>query len=85
MLDHTIDSLNSLIFRDLQNAPKRNLLKLAWAAINDLKSDKNIEIKEVGKGVSAVILSKSHHKSMILSQLEKTYKKLNSHPDHAIM
>ena len=57
------------------------------AAINDLKNDKNIEIKEADKGGSVVILSKSHYKSMILSQLddEKTYKKLNLNPDQAIM
>ena len=33
------------------------------------------------------MLSKSHYKSMILSHFndEKTYKKLNSNPDQAIM
>ena len=45
------------------------LFKARMAAINDLKNDKNIEIKEVDKGGSVVILSKSHYKSMILSQL----------------
>ena len=52
-------------------------------AINDLKNDKNIklmkklEIKEVDKGGSVVILSKPCYKSMILSQLndENTFKK----------
>ena len=55
--------------------------------IYDIKNDKNIEIKEADKGGSFVIPSKSHYKSMILSQFndEKTYKKLNSYPDHAIM
>ena len=74
-------------FSDLQKAPKSNLSKLEWAAINDLKNDENIEIEEAGKGGSVLILSKSHDKSMILSQLndEKTYKKLNSNPDQAIM
>ena len=74
-------------FPDLQKAPKSNLSKLEWAAINDLKNDKNIEIKEADKGGSVVILSKSHYKSMILSQLndEKTYKKLNSNPDQTMM
>ena len=54
---------------------------------NDLKNDKNIEIKEAGKGGSVVILSKYHYKSMILSQLndEKTYKKFNSNPDQVIL
>ena len=44
-------------------------------------------MKEADKGGSVVILSKSHYKSMILSQLndEKTYKKLNSNPDQAVM
>ena len=76
LLDQNIDSLNSLNFPDLQKAPKGSLLKLEWAAINDLKNDKNIEIKEADKGGSVVILSKSHYKC-ILSQLndEKTYKK----------
>ena len=48
---------------------------------------KNEKIKEAGKGGSVVILSKSDSKSMILSQLddEKTYKKLNLYPDHAII
>ena len=78
ILDQNIDSLNSLNFPDLQKAPKSNLSKLEWAAINDLKNDKNIEIKETDKGESVLILLKSHYKSMILSQLndEKTYKKI---------
>ena len=50
MLDLNINSLNSLNFPDLQKAPKSNLSKLEWAAINDLKNDKNIEIKEADKG-----------------------------------
>ena len=72
----------------MQKTPKSNLLKLKLAAINNLKNDKNIEIKEADKGGSVVILSKFHFKSMILSQLDekkKTYKKLNSYPDQAIM
>ena len=87
ILDQNIDSLNSLNFPDLEKAPKSNLSKLQWAAINDLKNDKNIEIKETDKGGSGVILSKSHYKSMLLSQLnnEKAYNKLNSNPDQAIM
>ena len=82
-----IDSLNSLNFLDMQKAPKSNLSKLEWAAINDLKNDKNIEIKEVDRGGSVLILSKSHYKNMILSQLndERTYRKLNTNPDQAIM
>ena len=81
--DQNIDSLNSLNFPDFQKAPKSNLSKLEWAAISDLKNDKNIEIKEADKGGSVVILSKSRYKSMMISQLndEKTYKKLNSIPD----
>ena len=71
----------------MQKAPKSNLSKLEWADINDLKNDKNIEIMEADKGGSAVILSKSHYKSMIISKIndEKTDKKLNSNPDQAIM
>ena len=46
ILDQNLDSLNSLNFLDLQKAPKSNLSKLEWAAIDDLKNDKNIEIKE---------------------------------------
>ena len=46
ILDQNLDSLNSLNFPDLQKAPKSNLSKLEWAAIDDLKNDKNIEIKE---------------------------------------
>ena len=72
----------------MQKTPKSNLLKLKLVAINNLKNDKNIEIKEADKGGSVVILSKFHFKSMILSQLDekkKTYKKLNSYPDQAIM
>ena len=71
----------------MQKAPKSNFSKLEMAAVNDLKNDKKIEIKEADKGGSVLILSKFHYKSMILSQLsdEKTYKKLNSNPDQAIM
>ena len=87
ILDQNIDSLNSLNFTDMQKAPKINLSKLEWAAINDLKYDKNIEIKEANKRGSVIILSKPNYNSMILSQLndEKTYKKLNPNPDQAIM
>ena len=56
ILDQNIDSLSSLNLK----APKRILSKLEWVAINDLKNDKNIEIKEVDKGGSMGILSKSH-------------------------
>ena len=42
----------------MQKAPKTNLSKLKWVAINDLKYDKNIEIKEAEKGGSVIILSK---------------------------
>ena len=70
-------------FPDVQKAPKNNLSKLEWVAINDLKNDKNIEIKKLDSGGFVVIPSKSHYKNMILSQLnnEKTYKKLSSNPD----
>ena len=67
ILDQKIDSINSLNFPDLQKAPNSILSKLEWANMNDLKNLKNIEIKERGKGGSALILSKSHCKSMILS------------------
>ena len=87
ILAQNIDSLNSLNFPDLQKAPKNSLSKLEWTAINDLKNDKNIKIEEAEKEGSMVILSKFHYKSMKLLQLndEKTYKRLNSHPDHTIM
>ena len=51
------------------------------------KEWQNIKVKEAGKCGSVVILSKSHYKSMILSQISdvKAYKKLNSNLDHAIM
>ena len=42
----------------MQKAPKNNLSKLEWVAINDLKNDKNIEIKEADKGGSVAILPK---------------------------
>ena len=44
------------------------------SATKDLKNDMNKDIKEADKGVSVAILSKSHYKSIILSQLndEKT-------------
>ena len=63
ILVQNIDSLNSLNFPDLQKAPKSNLSKLELAAINDLKNDRNIEIKEADKGGSVVILSKCHYKT----------------------
>ena len=60
----------------MQKTPKSNLLKLKLVAINNLKNDKNIEIKEADKGGSIVILSKFHFKSMILSQLDEKKKDL---------
>ena len=57
-MDQNIDSLNSLNFPDLQKAPKYKLSNLEWPAINDLKNDKNIEIKEADNKGSVVILSK---------------------------
>ena len=56
-------------YAGMQEAPKSNLSKLEWVAINDLKNEKNIEIKEADKSGSVAILSKSHYKSIILSQL----------------
>ena len=56
ILDQNIDSINSLNFADLQKAPKYNHSKIELVAINDLKNDKNIEIKEADKGGSVVIL-----------------------------
>ena len=78
ILDQNIDYFNKLNFADIQKPPKSNLSKLEWAAINDLKNGKNIEIKESDNEGSDVILSKFHYKSMILLQLndEKTYKKI---------
>ena len=61
ILDQNIGSLNSLEFPNLQKAPKSNLSKLEWVAINDLSNDKNIEIKEADTGRSVVIFSKSHY------------------------
>ena len=61
ILDQNIRSLNSLEFPNLQKAPKSNLSKLEWVAINDLSNDKNIEIKEADTGRSVVIFSKSHY------------------------
>ena len=45
------------------------------------------QIKEENKGGSVLFLSKSHYKSMILSQLhdEKICEKSNTNPDQAIM
>ena len=82
ILDQNIESLNNLNFPNLQKAPKSNLSKLEWAAINDLKNGKSREIKEAGY---AVIFSKSHYKSMVLSQINdgQTYKKLNLNSDQA--
>ena len=60
ILDQNIESLDSLNFLELQKSPKSKLLKLKWSAINDLKSDNNIEIKEAVKAGSMVILSKTH-------------------------
>ena len=56
-------------FPGLQITPKSNFSKLEWEAINDLKNGSNVEMKGVGKGESAVILSKSHYKTMTLLQL----------------
>ena len=56
ILDQNIDSINILNFADLQKAPKYNHSKIELVAINDLKNDKNIEIKEADKGGSVVIL-----------------------------
>ena len=56
ILDQNIDSINSLNFADLEKAPKYNHSKIELVAINDLKNDKNIEIKEADKGGSVVIL-----------------------------
>ena len=75
VLDQNIDSLGSLNFPDLQITPKSNFSKLEWEAINDLKNGSNVEIKGVGKGGSAVILSKSHYESMTLLQHNNKKKK----------
>ena len=45
-------------------------------AIHDLKNETNMEIEKAEKGGSVAILSKSHYKCMILSQLNKDLQKI---------
>ena len=52
VLHQNINSLNGLNFPDLHKAPKSNFSKLKWPAINNLKNDKNMDIKEVNEGGS---------------------------------
>ena len=61
--DQNIDSLNIFNFPNLEKGPKSNISKLKWLAVNDLKNDKNIEIKELDKGGTVVFLLKFHYKS----------------------
>lgn len=62
---------------------KQNLSRPEWEAINDLKNDNTIIIKEADKGGASVIMDKEHYKSMVENILndEAYYSKLNTHPE----
>ena len=77
-LNRNIDSFNSLNFPDFVKSNKKQPFK----AVTDgyKRVNKNIQIKEAGKGESALILSKSHYKNMKLSQLNDKKFKFEYHP-----
>lgn len=49
---------------------KSNLNKLEWAAIEKLKNDENIIIKEADKGNSVIIMDRDYYKTLCLTILE---------------
>ena len=85
-LDAAINFLNGL---DLSNTKpqKSNISKKQWKGINDLKNNDNIIIKEANKGGCEVIMNKSHHMTMVYSQLDDgiTYKRLSMSSDKTIL
>ena len=82
-LDSYIDVISRLPIKP--NKYKQNISRDEQQALNNLKNDANIIIKQADKGGAIVIMDKSHYKEMVLEQLNDTeyYKKLNKNPDKA--
>ena len=67
-LHAVINFLNSLNL-STRKPEKSNLTKEQWKAVNDLRNNDNIVIKEADKGGCVVIMNKSHYMSMVYGQL----------------
>ena len=69
------------------NCVKNNFKKSEWNAIENLKNDDNIIIKEADKGGAVVIMDRDYYKSMCLSMLEdsKYYEKIQTYDSKEVM
>ena len=85
-MDASINFLNSLNL-DIRKKQKSNLSKEQWNAINQLKNNDGIIIKEADKGGSIVIMTKRHYKKMVYEQLNDniTYRRTNDSCDNKVM
>ena len=87
-MDASINFLNSFNL-DIRKKQKSNLSKEQWNAINQLKNNDGIIIKEEDKGArgSVVIMTKRHCKKMVYEQLNDniTYRKTNDSCDKKVM
>ena len=85
-MDAAINFLNGLHLSNTK-AQKSNISKKQWKGINDLKNSDSIIIKEADKGGCVVIMNKSHHMTMVYSQLDDgiTYKRLSMSSDKTII
>ena len=86
-LDTAVDFLNNQNFvaKNLKN--KSNISKNEWQAINYLKDNKDVIIKEADKGGSVVVMNKKHYHDMIMTHLNDSniYSKIDSNCDMKVI
>ena len=82
-LDATINYLKAQTFKETTENVKNNLTKLEQKGLKDLKTNKDIIIKEADKGGCVVIMDTQHYVNMVMSQLndKKTYRTTNNNCD----
>lgn len=81
--DHLFTVANSLIENDPQNAKKSNLRSSEREALNKLRSDKSVIIKNADKGGAVVIMNTAFYQRKITEMLndESTYIKVDANRD----
>lgn len=88
-LDKFIDTVKTFPIEQLsgKNTFRNNINKLEWDAIENLKNDESIIIKEADKGSAVVIMDREYYKSLCLSVLENStyYEKQPSYESKEVM
>ena len=72
-MDNFINTVKNFPIEQIhKNATKDNINKSEWNAIDSLKRDKTIVIKEADKGSAVVIMDRDHYESLCLAVLENS-------------